>query len=157
MSIKYNNRIITQAEMNTLLQMQESWLIEKKGKDIKPAKLTKTISAFANTNGGDIYLGISNEENKNSYNWDGFDCEEKMNQHIDVITAMFDSYDDFSLETYQCENVGSFVLHVVVHKTQKIVYASDSKAYVRHGVQNLPCDNDEKLMRLRLDKGLPQN
>lgn len=154
MSISHKKKNVTQKEIDDILIIQEDWLIDKKGKDIKPAKLSKTVSAFANTNGGDIYLGISHKEDKTVYFWDGFDSEEQMNQHIDVVTNMFDSYEDYSMETYQSNVDGTFVLHIIVHKTQKIIYASDGKAYVRHGVQNSPCDNDEKLIRLRLDKGL---
>lgn len=154
MSISHDKKIVTQEEINDLLLIQEDWLIDKKGKDIKPAKLSKTVSAFANTNGGDVYLGIAHTEDKTVYYWDGFVNEELMNQHIEIISNMFDSYEDYSLETYQSIVDNSFVLHIVVHKTQKIVYASDGKAYVRHGVQNSPCDTDEKIMRLHLDKGL---
>lgn len=31
---------------------------------------------------------------------------------------------------------------------------SDGKIYERHGVQNLPCDTPERMLRLQLDKGL---
>ena len=154
MGISYEKKNVTQKEIDDILIIQEDWLIDKKGKDIKPAKLSKTVSAFANTNGGDIYLGISHKDDKTVYFWDGFDSEEQMNQHIDVVTNMFDSYEDYSMETYQSNVDGTFVLHIVVHKTQKIIYPSYGKAYIRHGVQNSPCDNDEKLIRLRLDKGL---
>lgn len=154
MSIVYDKKTVNQGEIDAILLLQESWLLDKKGKEIKPAKLSKTISAFANTNGGDIYLGVSHAEDKSIYYWDGFRSEEDMNQHIEVITSMFDSFEDYSMEIYQSISDNTFVLHIIVHKTQKIVYASDGKAYLRHGVQNLPCDNDEKIMRLHLDKGL---
>ena len=121
MSISHDKKTITQEEINDLLLIQEDWLIDKKGKDIKPAKLSKTVSAFANTNGGDIYLGIAHTEDKTIYYWDGFANEELMNQHIEIITSMFDSYEDFSLETYQSKVDNTFVLHIVVHKTQKII------------------------------------
>lgn len=154
MSISYSKKTISQEEIDNLLLVQEDWLIDKKGKDIKPAKLSKTVSAFANTNGGDIYLGISHAEDKTVYFWDGFDSEESMNQHIAVITDMFDSYEDYSMEIYQSQTDGTFILHIVIHKTPKIVYASDGIAYVRHGVQNSPCNTADKLTRLNLDKGL---
>ena len=130
MSILYDKKAITQEEINDLLLIQEDWLIDKKGKDIKPAKLSKTISAFANTNGGDVYLGIAHTEDKTVYYWDGFETEESMNQHIEVVSNLFDSYEDYSLETYQSKVDGSFILHIVIHKTQKIIYASDGKAYI---------------------------
>ena len=154
MSIKHSKRVISPKEVLDIVDIQESWLIDKKGKDIKPSKLSRTISAFANTNGGDVYLGISHREEKEDYYWDGFDSEEEINPFIEVITQQFESYEDYSIDTYQSEADKTYVLHIVIHKTHSIVYASDQKAYVRHGVQNLPCDNDEKLLRLRLDKGL---
>lgn len=45
-------------------------------------------------------------------------------------------------------------MHIIIGKTSKIIYASDNKAYIRQGVQNIPCDTDEKILRLHLDKGL---
>ena len=48
----------------------------------------------------------------------------------------------------------SIVLHITIHITKTIIYVSDNKAYVRHGVQNLPCNTDEKLLRLKMDKGV---
>ena len=154
MSRNYARKTLIQKDVDSLLALPESWLIDKKGKDIKPSKLSRTISAFANLNGGEVYLGIAHGENKNEYYWDGFDNEEKMNPFIAVIEEMFASFEDYSFEIYQNENDDSLVLHIIVNKTQKIIYASDAKAYYRQGVQNLPCDTDEKLRRLSLDKGL---
>lgn len=154
MSISYEKKNVTRKEIEDILAIQEDWITDKKGKDIKPAKLSRTISAFANTNGGDVYVGIAHKDDKTEYYWDGFGNEEQMNQHIDVATNMFSSYEDYSIEIYKSDVDSTYVLHIVIHKTQKIIYASDGKAYVRHGVQNTPCDTDEKLMRLHLDKGL---
>ena len=154
MATKHSVRVIQQKDIDDVLAIQEDWLIDKKGKDIKPAKLSRTISAFANTNGGDIYLGISHTEDKTKYYWDGFVNEEQMNDFITTIDNMFLSYEDYSLESYQHYKDNTIILHIVIGKTQKIIYASDGKAYIRQGVQNLPCDTEEKLLRLHLDKGL---
>lgn len=154
MATKYSVKILQQKDIDEILKIQESWLIDKKGKDIKPSKLSRTISAFANTNGGDIYLGISHTEDKNEYFWDGFINEEQMNDFITMIDNMFSSYEDYSLETYQNCNDNTLILHIIIGKTSKIIYASDNKAYIRQGVQNIPCDTDEKILRLHLDKGL---
>lgn len=103
MSIKHSKRVISPKEVLDIVDIQESWLIDKKGKDIKPSKLSRTISAFANTNGGDVYLGISHREEKEDYYWDGFDSEEEINPFIEVITQQFESYEDYSIDTYQSE------------------------------------------------------
>ena len=155
MPIKYEKKIVSENDINELIELQESWLIEIKGKELKPNKLTRTLSAFANTNGGDIYLGLSHkDDDKTKYYWDGFIDEEAMNNYITVIENTFSSYEDYSIETYTHYENKTCLLHITVHKTNRIVYASDKIAYVRHSVQNLPCDTDEKLLRLRLDKGL---
>lgn len=80
MSVAHTKKIVTKEEISVLLSLQEDWLIDKKGKDIKPARLSKTISAFANSNGGDVYLGIAHTAEKSQYYWDGFESEEQMNK-----------------------------------------------------------------------------
>ena len=155
MSIKYDKKIISETEVQEILDISENWLIEIKGKDIKPNKFSRTLSAFANTNGGDVYIGISHDDDdKNTYFWDGFVTEEDMNDFITVLTDTIKSYEDYSVAVYEHCKSKTFVLHVTVHKTKEIVYAADRIPYVRHGVQNLPCDSDDKIYRLRLDKGL---
>ena len=43
------------------------------------------------------------------------DEEEKINPFISIISEMFDSYEEFSLETYQSRIDNSFVLHIFRH------------------------------------------
>jgi len=40
-------------------QIGEGQFADVKAKEIAPSKLSKTISAFANSDGGDLYIGIS--------------------------------------------------------------------------------------------------
>ncbi|MEH1960342.1 MAG: ATP-binding protein [Nostoc sp.] len=46
------------------------------------------------------------------------------------------------------------VLQVDINKTRQIVKASDNVPYLRRGAQNLPQDREDKLARLKLDKGI---
>lgn len=154
MPISYAKITITIDEICQILQYEENWLMDKKGQDIKPAKFSRTVSAFANTNGGEIYLGISHTEDKTTYIWDGFIDEESFNDYITLLTEVLPTYESFSVDAYQHPIEKTWVFHIIVHKTNNIIYASDKKAYVRSGVQNLPCDTTEKLLRLKLDKGL---
>lgn len=154
MGIKYLITKLSHSDAAAVLDLQESWVMDKKSKDIKPAKLSKTISAFANSNGGDIYLGISHTEDKSKYYWDGFISEEDANPFISLIDEIMPTYDDYAIECFKRNDCSTSVFHITVHKTQTIIYASDGKAYIRHGVQNLPCNTDEKLLKLKLDKGV---
>ena len=43
MSISHEKKNVTQKEIDDILIIQEDWLIDKNGKDIKPAKLSKTV------------------------------------------------------------------------------------------------------------------
>lgn len=154
MGIKYSISKLSFSDVDAVINLQESWIMDKKSKDIKPARLSKTISAFANSNGGDIYLGVSHTEDKSKYYWDGFASEEDANPFISLLDEIMPTYDDYTIECFMCNDYSTSVLHITVHKTQTIIYASDGKAYIRHGVQNLPCNTDEKLLKLRMDKGV---
>lgn len=152
--MKYTKKELSFSEFTTIVNKQEDWFSDKKSKNIKPSKLSRTISAFANANGGDIYIGISCQEDKNSYYWDGFSVEEDTNPYIALLDEMMPTCEDFIVECFTYPDYDSVVLHFVIHKTQTIIYASDQKAYIRNGTQNLPCNTDDKLLRLRMDKGL---
>ena len=43
---------ITDDQADKIINLQEDFLNDVKGKDIKPAKLSETVSAFANAGGG---------------------------------------------------------------------------------------------------------
>lgn len=155
MPINYTKSVITNEDVVDIISRTESWIMDMKGKDIKPAKLSKTVSAFANTNGGDIFVGISHyQEDKKKYYWDGYADEESFNQVTALLDDILPNYDYYSIEAYEHPTEHTYVFHIIIHKTANIVNASDGKPYIRHGVQNLPCDTGQKMLRLQLDKGV---
>ena len=52
---------IEDEKVKELLDIEESYFVDLKGKGISPAKFTKTVSAFANASGGEIFVGIEEE------------------------------------------------------------------------------------------------
>ena len=52
MSIEVNE--ITAYQRNQILQIKEGHFSDIKAIDIKPSKLTRTLSAFANADGGEL-------------------------------------------------------------------------------------------------------
>lgn len=120
--------------------------------------MTRTISAFANADGGDIYIGIDEVKNADneivSREWNGFHRIEDANGHIQILTDLFPIGTLFTYEFLEADEYTGFVLHINVNKNNEIVKASNSKVYVRKSAQNIPVSTTEELRRLELDKGI---
>ena len=53
---------ITKEQANKVRLLDEGQFADLKSKDISSGKLTFHISAFANADGGDLYIGITDKE-----------------------------------------------------------------------------------------------
>lgn len=81
---------ISSKDATKILALEEGHFFDLKAKEIEPAKLSRTISAFANTSGGEVYLGISEieKDGKKRRKWAGFKDFEAANAHLQVIESM---------------------------------------------------------------------
>src|SRR2546426_7800148 len=52
---------IDEGQADRVAQIEEGQFSDLKARAIAPAKLSNTISAFANSDGGDLYIGLSEE------------------------------------------------------------------------------------------------
>ncbi|WP_431809540.1 AlbA family DNA-binding domain-containing protein [Brevibacillus agri] len=77
-------REITLSELNQLLAKKENHRLDFKSKDISPNKLQNTFVAFANADGGDLYIGI--EDSKVKDRLKGFNDPEEVNDRFITIT-----------------------------------------------------------------------
>jgi ATP-dependent DNA helicase RecG len=147
---------ITADQFNHILQAQESHFLDLKSIDIQPAKLSKSISGFANADGGEIYIGID-EVNTGSIKtryWRGFTDQESANGHIQLFEQLFPLGEYYSYTFLTTQGALGLVLQVIIHKSREIVTASDGTPYVRRGAQTLPVKTEQALERLKLDKGI---
>jgi len=55
-----------------IIATEENQFSDVKSVQITPAQLSKAISAFANTDGGDLYIGISEDGAAKTRGWNGF-------------------------------------------------------------------------------------
>lgn len=147
-------RDVTEHQRDTILEMSEGHFADIKALDIKPAKLTISIAAFANSDGGEVYIGIDEIERGKLRRWRGFDDIESANGHIQAFEALFPLGQDFGYTFLKHEASAGLVLQVEIQKTRDIKRASNGKAYVRRGAQNLPVETPEGLRRLEYTKGL---
>lgn len=149
--------IIDERQADLVTQIEEGQFSEVKSAGISAAKLSYTISAFANTDGGDLYIGISEQllgGNVKKREWFGFVDVEAANGHLQSFEHRFPLGKDFQYEFLRCPNRPGVVLHVQVIRTQGIIKAADGKPYIRRGAQNIPQETAEELRRLEFSKGV---
>ena len=135
---------LTEAEVEVLCRLPETHFHDRKSRRVKPSSLTKLMSAFANADGGDIYIGIENDGT-----WDGFPDVEACNGHLQAFEPLFPYGQEFVYDFLTHPSDGTVVLHAQVAKTRGIKRASDGTAYVRRGAQSLPVADVDALARAK--------
>jgi ATP-dependent DNA helicase RecG len=122
--------------------------------EIAPAKLSESISAFANSSGGELFVGIAEETESGARSWRGFPTQEAANGLFQVISRMTPLANHYDATWIAADGLPGFVLHLLIPKTRDIVVASDGHPYKRHNAQNLRVVGEGDIQRLRLDKGI---
>lgn len=147
---------ISDSQAEKVIYIGEGQFADVKALDIPPAKLSKTISAFANSDGGDLYIGIkeTQQNGQKTREWLGFADEEAANGHLQIFEKLFPLGKGFQYEFLRCDTKPGLVLHAEVHKTQGIMKASNDIPYIRRGAQSLPVDTPEMMKRLEFSKGV---
>jgi len=137
-----------------ILNLDEGHFADLKSVDIAPAKLTKSISAFANADGGELFIGIDEDRNTGIRTWRGFENVEAANGHLQPFENLFPLGQDFQYEFLRAVGCQGLVLKATVAKTLAVKKASDGTVYVRRGAASLPVQDNEALKRLEYAKGL---
>jgi len=146
---------ITDKQLQEVLSYTEGHFLDVKSKEIKPSKLTKTISAFANADGGEIYIGIAeNVSLPFPHKWQGFANPEEANGHLQAFESLFPLGEDYVYNFLSHPKQTGVILQVIVRKTKGVVKANDGFPYIRRGAQNLPVDTANKLTILERNKGI---
>lgn len=146
---------ITDKQLERILTEVEGHFVDLKRKEIKPSKLTETISAFANADGGELFIGIADSNLPLvPHTWDGFGDPEDANAHLQVFEDLFPLGGDYRYDFLRHPAHTGYVLQVNVRKTKGIVSANDDVPRIRRGAQNLPVDTPAKLALLERNKGI---
>lgn len=144
---------ISREQAQKVIETAEGEFADVKAIEIEPSKLTRSLSAFANNDGGELFLGIDEVGLFKDRRWRGFESIEAANAHLQVFEERFPLGTDYQYEFLISPNLPGFVLHISVNKTQGIVRASNGIPYLRRGAQNLPVAEAEALRRLEYAKG----
>jgi ATP-dependent DNA helicase RecG len=145
------------SQRDIVLALPEGHFHDLKSKDIAPTKLTRTIAAFANASGGEIYVGIdelAGPAGAKIRKWRGFADPEEANGHLQAFEQVFPLGSYYTATFLSCQSEIGLVLQLQIFKSKDICKALDGNVYTRRGAQNLPLTTEEQLARLRLDKGI---
>ncbi len=141
-------------QRDIILRINEGHYSDVKSIDIRPGRITETISAFANADGGDLYIGIDELGLTKDRKWRGFFDMEAANAHIQVFEQLFPLGRDFTYTFLACDCEAGLILKIEILKTMSIMRASDGFPYLRRGAQSLKVSTPEQLKRLEYAKGL---
>ncbi len=145
---------IAPGQASKICAVEEGQFSDVKAIEIKPADLTKTMAAFANTEGGDLYVGIDDNRSGQPRKWRGFPTVEAANGHLQCFEILFPLGIDIHGDFLRCDIYPGVVLHIQINKTPDIKYASNKLPYIRRGAQNIPVNSDELRKRLEYAKGV---
>ena len=141
--------VITDDQLAKLSHLQESHFLDAKRIDIAPVKLSKAISAFANADGGELYIGISDDGD-----WLGFHDVEAANGHLQALERLFPLGEGFSYTFLSHPQRPGLVMQIAIRKARTIIKSSNGMPYVRRGAQSIPVDTPERVSTLERNKGI---
>lgn len=123
-------RKINQKEVNRLLSLTEDHFNDVKSKRINPSKLQETFVAFANSDGGDLYVGVEDKSVKGE-RIIGFMEQEEANALIStLLEETKPAVENVSLEFLKVDGKG-LILHLGIPKSPKVHYTADSDCFIR--------------------------
>ncbi|QSQ45763.1 putative DNA binding domain-containing protein [Xanthomonas translucens pv. translucens] len=143
-------RSLNASETQKLLAAQEDHFCDFKSTDIQPAKLQETFIAFANADGGDIFIGIEDKKYKGD-RIRPFASKEDANAMLAVLLEQ---------TTPAVENVmveflsvaGGSLLHISIPKSPRVHYTASGDCYVRLNAAKVKIKG-ERVTSLAYSKG----
>ncbi len=156
MTQKIDKREISRNEADRILEIEESHYIDLKAIETEPAALSEVVAAFANTAGGEVFIGIDEKavDGKKVRSWRGFKDIEAANDRIATIERMSPLGNHYRAEFLSCKEESGALLHLTIFKSKDILKASNGVVYVRRAAAKQPVKGEEALRRLQLDKGI---
>jgi ATP-dependent DNA helicase RecG len=148
-------KTVSSEDAAKILATEESHFVDLKSARIGPAKLSTSVSAFANAGGGEIFVGVDEvqADGAKARHWAGFVDIEAANPIIQVFERMDPRWTYLSAEFLRAPEMKGLLLHITIFQTQDILLATDENAYVRRSAQSIRL-NATGLAQLKYDKGL---
>jgi ATP-dependent DNA helicase RecG len=148
-------RVDDPEQVRKIIWTKEGQFADIKAIEAKPSKLTEDISAFANADGGELYIGVDQykEVVEEKRIWRGFRDQEAANGFLQCFETYFPLGSEFLYEFVESAFPG-LLLHIIVNKTIGVTLASNNIPYLRRGAQSIPQNTPELRRRLEYSKGV---
>ncbi|MBQ0708841.1 MULTISPECIES: RNA-binding domain-containing protein [unclassified Ochrobactrum] len=131
--------------------MNEDHFNDFKSKRISPSKLQECFVAFANSDGGDLYVGIEDKVQPGE-RIIGYVEPEEANQVIStLLEETSPAVENVGIEFLKVENKG-LILHISVPKSPKVHYTAAGDCYIRINAQKKKIKG-ERITQLGYSKG----
>lgn len=144
-------REITKKDLSSILNLNEDHFNDFKSKRISPSKLQECFVAFANSDGGDLYVGIEDKVQAGE-RIIGYNEPEEANQIIStLLEETSPAVENVGIEFLKVENKG-LILHISVPKSPKVHYTATGDCYIRINAQKKKIKG-ERITQLGYSKG----
>lgn len=147
-------KTISAADAMLLSTKQEDHFFDRKAAAIKGARLQKIAVAFANADGGEVYVGIADEKDEPdpAKRWAGSPNIEDYNQHIQALVEVQPAL-QMDLSFLKADGSHTYVLRIQIEKSQAVHKTSDGTVYERKGAQSLPVTDPVRITAMSFAKG----
>lgn len=144
-------RLISKEEVQNLLTLNEDHFNELKSKRISPANLQTSFVAFANSDGGDLYIGIEDKKVEGD-RISGFEEPEQANAILStLLEETKPSVENVFIEFLSVSTKG-LILHINIPKSPKVHYTSSGDCYIRVNASKKKIKGD-RITQLSYSKG----
>lgn len=146
------NREIDENGFYAIINQKEGDFLDFKAKAISGSTLQETVVAFANADGGELFVGIKDEDEAiGEKRFDGFekieDANDLLQNCVKLITpSLIDAHHEF------LRYKNGFILSLSIPAKDTIYRTSGNKVFLRKGAQNLML-TDTEISVLEYSKG----
>ncbi len=148
-----NVKEITKTEIDKILEREESHFFDFKAREVAPRQIEKICVAFANADGGEIIIGVSETGNTDiPVKVEGFSDLESMNNVLQSVFSLNPPV-GISYEFLKSPDFLGYLLLIRIEKGGSVYKTSDASVYVRQGAQSLPIKDPERISALSFAKG----
>ncbi len=145
---------ITTEQRDWIVKYEEGQLGDVMAIEIEPSKISQKVSAFANADGGELWIGIDENRTTKVRKWRGFKIIEDANAHIQILDKVLHLRSGYSYEFLSHQKSHGLVLHIEIGKMREIIKATNNIPYIRRGAHDQPVTDYTMLLQLERDKGI---